>query len=342
MNNNNENRIDWLDSLRGLACLIVIIAHIISTDDRYGKYASGCGKIGVWLFLIISGFLAVYPLLEKKREFTLKSLPSWYAGKALRLYPAYILAVLLALCTGFLPSFGSAVKHLLLMEGLGHFWYMPVIIKFYIILPLFLLIIGRLLKIKKGRELSLALLFITGLLFSLIFPFTKYEVNSISIKWYMPIFIMGMMLCFFFDKLNKKEQPAGDIAAIAAVFDIFLMTPPMRKILDGIEASDWLHNKYIPVGILWCLFFAGTACGRYLKKLLPGIRFFAYVGKISYELYLFHYIVLLKTMEKTESTKIIGLATLVLGFPLAIACHYMIKWVQKRLSVIKVHDHAGS
>ncbi len=342
MNNTNENRIDWLDSVKGLACLIVIIAHIISTDDRYGKYASGCGKIGVWLFLVVSGFLSVYPLLEKNRKLTFKNLPSWYLGKALRIYPAYLAAVILAICVGFLPDVKSGVMHLIFMQGLGHFWYMPVIASFYIIVPVLLMIISRLTEIKRGRELSFCFLLLTGLVFSALFPYTKYEVNSISLKWYLPIFLMGMMLCFFFANLNKKKQLAGDITAVAAVLMIFIMTPPVRKVLFGREASDWLQNKYLPIGLLWSIFLTGIICSRYIKTLLSKSRFLCFVGKISYELYLFHYIVLLKTMVNTESTKIIGLTTIVFGSLLAIICRNLTGRIIKYLSVVKVHDHAGT
>ena len=37
----------YIDSIRGIACLIVLTAHIIATDTTIGIYASGCGKIGV-------------------------------------------------------------------------------------------------------------------------------------------------------------------------------------------------------------------------------------------------------------------------------------------------------
>lgn len=48
MENDKLERVKWLHSLRGVACIIVLIAHIISTDSNIGGYASGCGKIGVW------------------------------------------------------------------------------------------------------------------------------------------------------------------------------------------------------------------------------------------------------------------------------------------------------
>lgn len=36
-------REQYLDSLRGIACLIVLLAHIVATDSTFGIYASGCG-----------------------------------------------------------------------------------------------------------------------------------------------------------------------------------------------------------------------------------------------------------------------------------------------------------
>ena len=57
-----------INVLRGIACLIVLFAHIISTSATYGMYVSGCGKIGVWCFLVISGFLTVYNVKKMIRK----------------------------------------------------------------------------------------------------------------------------------------------------------------------------------------------------------------------------------------------------------------------------------
>ena len=338
----NENRLEWLDSLRGVACLTVVFAHIIATDEKYGKYASGCGKIGVWLFFVISGFLAVYPLSVNKKSFGMGELRKWYPRKLMRLYPAYIIAVLLAAVSGFLSGFRQTLRHIFLLEGSGHFWYMPVIICFYLFVPFLLLILSEIFKKKQGRRLAALLLLLTGLVLSLLFPYTSYVENSISLKWYMPVFLMGMLMAVYFDCYGNREKTAYDILSAAALCLILLMTPPARRLLFGIPASPYLQNKYLPTGFLWCLVFIGIAGGRTFRKILSGSKILSFVGKISYEIYLFHYIVLLNTMKKTPSTKIIGAMTLLLGFGIAYAVHCFLVYLKRRIAVFKIHDHSGT
>lgn len=46
------------DGIRGLACLLVLCTHLPGFFlPDYGKYVTGTGKYGVWLFFVLSAFL---------------------------------------------------------------------------------------------------------------------------------------------------------------------------------------------------------------------------------------------------------------------------------------------
>lgn len=53
-----QGRYEGADGIRGLACLIVICVHgsAFFFPDT-GHYLAGTGKIGVWLFFVLSAFL---------------------------------------------------------------------------------------------------------------------------------------------------------------------------------------------------------------------------------------------------------------------------------------------
>ena len=57
---------NYLTAIRGFACLLVIIAHILSGMPYIGINVAGTGKIGVWLFFILSAFLLTIQWLDKK------------------------------------------------------------------------------------------------------------------------------------------------------------------------------------------------------------------------------------------------------------------------------------
>lgn len=90
------------------------------------------------VLLMISGFLALQSMEYTKNHKPEKWstwLINYYLKKLLRLYPMYTAALLFALWIGVIPSFTDVIKHLFCLDGIGHFWYMPVIIKFYLSLP---------------------------------------------------------------------------------------------------------------------------------------------------------------------------------------------------------------
>jgi peptidoglycan/LPS O-acetylase OafA/YrhL len=123
-----------MDSIRGLACLIVISAHIVAIDATYGTYANGCWKIGVWLFMVMSGFLSFMLYVTNPNmldKLDLNNILGYYKKKLVRLCPAYIIALVLAFAIDFMASWKDVVRGILAVEGAGHFWYMPVILKFY-------------------------------------------------------------------------------------------------------------------------------------------------------------------------------------------------------------------
>lgn len=134
-----HGRIVWLDTMRGIACLVVIFSHILRSHPVYGVYATGCGLIGVWFFMIMSGFLFARSPLHSGRAVSVRSVLAYYAKKARRIYPEYIAALLFTVLLGRF-HIHEMVDMLLLKTAWGHFWYIPMQIKLYLIAPVFAVI----------------------------------------------------------------------------------------------------------------------------------------------------------------------------------------------------------
>ncbi len=291
-----EKKIEIFSSLRGIACLIVLCAHIIASSPYIGKYASGCGKIGVWCFMIMSGFLSIYPYINGARDYknyNLKSIGKYYLKKIGTLYPAFFVGLLLGMYTGLIPDMKVAFKHLLCIESIGHFWYMPVIIKFYILFPIFLLIY----RIIKGNYLVYGVLVgLITIIFSVMFPFANCPENSNLLRWYIPVFCMGMILALIYNQIKDKlsDNALFDILCLIFIGGILVFTPLGREKIWGIAPSGWLQNKYLLMGALWSGVILCILLSKYIKVVLVKSKIFAWISIISYEIYLIHYIVLLK------------------------------------------------
>lgn len=306
-----KDNIEIVDGLRGGACLIVIFAHILASDVQYGMYANGCGKIGVWCFLVLSGFLAMHSM---ERRITSMSQNEWitflieyYERKVIRLYPAYVMALLLGLVLGFISTFIELIKHLLCLAGIGHFWYMPVIIKFYLFLPIEYLFYQ---KLSKKRFIFFNIFI--GSVYVVAFPFITYIENSISFKWYFPVFIIGIVTYIIYDCLkDKSTHIIFDILSIFTMSIMLVFTPVMRRLIWKVKPDSWLQNKYLLYGFLWGLLIVCISKSLYLGNLIRKSRCLVLISDYSYELYLFHYLLLYWLSKWISNTVLRGVFVLV-------------------------------
>src|SRR4051812_13974090 len=86
----NNDYLSGADGLRGLACLSVIVVHSImfAVPTAY-PYIAGCGKLGVWLFFLLSAYLLTTRLSGGT------PLSDYAFSRLLRIYPLYVLALAL-------------------------------------------------------------------------------------------------------------------------------------------------------------------------------------------------------------------------------------------------------
>ena len=293
-----NTKIKWLESLRGISCLIVLLAHILSTHPLYGMYASGCGKIGVWIFMILSGFFLLLPYTKTEKSFQFKDIIPFYLKKIIKLYPIYAIAIFMTYRFGFIMDTKGIIEHLTFQAAWGHLWYMPVIMKFYLIAPLFLLLFSIFKKLfKKNWNLSyIILLFIICGFFSIKYHYSTYIENSCDLKWYLPVFIFGMItvLLYSLSKEHLHDSIIYDILALICIVMIIIQTPLFRKLLWGFEPSGYLQNQYLYIGLFCSVFLFTASFGKIFTKLLDKSKILQKCGEYSFYIYLVHFIILIK------------------------------------------------
>ena len=326
----NKKNILWLDSFRGIACMIVVVAHIVSTHSTIGKYASGCGKIGVWCFMVLSAYLLYRPYCSENRKFGWRDLGEFYIKRVIRIFPVYLVALIFSYVIGYFPTVDEILYHLIGVHGAGHFWYMPVIMKFYLVMPLFLWM-----RCKLHKEKSVVmLLLLMGI--SLVWkPYTEYIENSTELWWYLPVFFIGMLLAEMVsvgEKRKIKKAIWYDIVTFICVIVGILFMPYVRERVWGIAPSGWLQNKYLLYGSLWAIIILCISCSKYMKAFLEKAKVLGYIGKVSFGVYLFHYPVLMKLSGNYESVWINGIITIISSIALATVVRY---GVEKPIEKVK-------
>lgn len=144
-----------IDGIRGIACLMVMVAHLNLLD---------CGWFGVASLFVVSGFLITRVLFSDiAAEPTLGAcLKRFYIRRSLRIFPVYYFyLVLLVVIAGFVRAvdqqidgqIGWAFVHVynlfMLTDGhrythlLDHLWSMSVEEQFYLCWPLLVYFVGR-------------------------------------------------------------------------------------------------------------------------------------------------------------------------------------------------------
>lgn len=286
-----DKKTNYLTSIRGIACLIVIIAHILASIPSIGVYVSGCGKIGVWLFFVLSAFLLTLQWM-KEDKVNIKNIKNFYIKRFFRIYPCYIVTLIVALIIGYFDNFVDIIKHTFLIEGIGHLWTIPVEFIFYIIIP-FLFIILKKMKNTKFKILFLCILII---IFEVIFPYTSFPVNSININWYIPVFLIGVILAYCYKYFESKQMKniAFDILFCVVIILMLISVPYFKSLIFNINPDNYLQNKYLYFAIGWSIIIVSIQNSKYIIKYLNNTKIFMFLGNISFPLYLIHFIVLSK------------------------------------------------
>lgn len=251
-----------------------------------GVRVSGCGKIGVWLFFVLSGFWVYYPYCIEHNQFQVEATLSFYIKRVFRIYPMYILVLVACVLLGYIDQM-QAAKHILLLQAWGHFWAIPVEMKFYLIVPAILFIITRM-----KSSYSVILCVAVASTFAVCFPFTEYNENSICLFWYLPVFLLGMCTAYFYEQMRDLKNKVFDIITICLTGCLILLVPGVREIVWNIEPDSYLQNKYLAIGLIWAIMILCISNSVYIRVFLDNNKFLQWIGKISYSVYLIHFVVL--------------------------------------------------
>lgn len=298
-----------IDGLRAIAVISVIIYHLNE------NWLSG-GFLGVDIFFVISGFLITGIIITEIQQNSF-SFKQFYTRRIKRIYPAFITVMALVsfiasaifiyndfnqlrktieLATAFLSNF-----YLGLTQGyfdlsanenpVLHIWSLAVEEQYYLIFPLILI-----LAYKKFREIK-ALFIITLILFFILLAtsfiptnFYKEVLHQPNIYYLsnlrFPELLVGSLLAIYHNFSNKGQlsKQASNILAILSTLLLFSCLFLMNNDIAFIPGVTL---------ILPCIFTAliiHTTYQNNVIKLCLSNKAIVFIGKISYSLYLYHWI----------------------------------------------------
>jgi peptidoglycan/LPS O-acetylase OafA/YrhL len=295
-------RLEYLDSLRGLAATWVVFFHMIFLAQPNLPAPKGLeflkvGGMGVTLFFIISAFSMC--LTMPRHIQTGRSFFSFYVSRFFRIVPLFwsmlVFSTLFLIIRGFKVTPGQFIINLgivynffpgeqesLVMAG----WTIGVEVLFYLIFPFIYLKINSL---RKNRLLATVLVFIA---FYILGVWTKGAIDPLFYKWsilrHAPVFFGGMVFFYLVEiigQANKKNKII--LAIILYIFSILTF-----NLIGQMSKSIFLdyYGQLLPFGSL-------LVASALLPLPLIVSKITSYLGKISYSLYLAHPVVIVFVMH---------------------------------------------
>ncbi|WP_164480403.1 acyltransferase family protein [Pantoea agglomerans] len=276
------------DGIRGLAVLIVLIVHsmVMFFPNTYDGLA-GSGKIGVWLFFVLSAFLLTNNFIQN--GFGSKNIFSYAIGRIIRIIPLYIITLIVYCEFGYFPP-QIAYEIFKLNSPWGHLWTIAVEFKFYFLLPLIAYVLIKLSE-KFGLFISLLSAIAIIALQQWYYPYFEVKPSSTDMVGYISAFIPGMCCAVILSVSNFRNNTASDMACLLVLVGIMLSIPQIRSIFFGIPNDGYLLNKHVHFSFAWAVlvYFALSSSGKINTIFSSDVL--RKLGKWSFSIYLFHWLI---------------------------------------------------
>ena len=343
-----------IDGLRAIAVISVIIYHLNE------NWLPG-GFLGVDIFFVISGFLITGIIITEIQQNSF-SFKQFYTRRIKRIYPAFITVMALVsfiasaifiyndfnklrktieLAIAFLSNFylGLTQGYFDLSANENpalHIWSLAVEEQYYLIFPLILT-----LAYKKFREIKV-LFIITLILFFILLStsfipasFYKEVLHQPNIYYLsnlrFPELLVGSLLAIY--HCSNKIQLSTQVSNILAILSTLLLFSCLFLMNNDIA--------FIPgvTLILPCIFTAliiHTTSQNNILKLYLSNKVMVFIGKISYSLYLYHWIFIALayyiTGEKQINNQSIAIVT-ALTIIFSVLSYYLIEQPIRKLKL---------
>ena len=323
-----------IDVVKGLSIIAVMLFH-------YGLLRSG--YLGVDAFFVINGFFIIPSVISRIKDGTFSYFDFIYK-RITRIYPLVLILCLFALlfgCIFMLPfelerTARSVIASCLLSENLRcaftfgdyweilndysplfHLWYVGILFEFYLLFPLFMLMIRR---IEKRNSMEIGTLVL--LLFSLILYLLPFDT---SMKFYLLPFrffeiAMGGLTGIYIKKSGYKCV----LRKLHIIFIVALVTVVFSAIFtvgsDGVghqvrpiapySIGLTMEGLHYPPTLMLLLTVILTTIILVMPFKVPLGKVIPWFGKRSYSLFIWHQFVL-AFYRNTVSDKITFLSTIV-------------------------------
>jgi peptidoglycan/LPS O-acetylase OafA/YrhL len=299
--------VPFLDGVRGLAILLVILIHASFGARPHGVLDKGylavahLGWCGVDLFFVLSGFLITGILWDTRRAENYLS--SFYMRRLLRIVPVYYLclAALTVLLLAVRPAHADTLARIpwhwaylsnltLARDGwdplIAHFWSLSIEEQFYLVWPWCVLLLPL-----RGAMAGC----VVGIVVALVSRFEFHAAAAERWAYAMPFARMDALLCGALVALAMRSDIPAPRLARACLACAATAAAAVAGVIAWQRSPAWEGTPMLTVGLsLVAVAFAGgigaLACGSGAAVAramsVPVLRS---IGRYSYAMYILHW-----------------------------------------------------
>ncbi len=324
-------RLDIIEFLKGYSIFTIIIFHFLQTFNHPGLFGKliSFGGTGVHLFVLLSGLGLYLSSINKP-------LTNWSFIKKRfsKIYTPYIVVVFISFSIAlFIPIYDKSLYallgHILLFKMfdesiIGSYgyplWFISMIIQFYLAFSFI-----RWFKEKLNNSSFFIISLFISLLWAFIIVILEKENtriwNSFFLR-YLWEFALGMIIA---EKISNhsliKERKFSPIYSL--IIGIVNCIIYALMALRGGEVGKMFNDIPALIGYTFIAIFIFQLNNKYINK------FFIFSGKISYNLYLWHTLILLLILHFTKDISLFITLPLSLVLVYIISTYYRIPKLSK-------------
>ncbi len=369
-NSSAKVRLEFLDGMRGLAALYVVLYHstngtwsdrILPSWCKMAHRLMAWGHFAVAIFIVLSGYCLMIPVV-RSADFKLRGgFFTYIKRRARRILPPYYASI--AICLLFIamvpalrhpngidwdnamPAFRPDVliSHLLLVHNLnedwifrinGPLWSVATEWQIYFVFPALLLPVWRRWGIEALVIAGLALGYAPHYLFDGSF--------DSAAPWYIGLFALGMAgadICFSARSTAIRMRERVNWGAFCAVSWLFTALLGISNAV-WFWSHFWISDAVVGLSTMLLIIFCFEAVRNQEKRTNPAAlqildsNFALKIGHFSYSLYLMHPLVLALTVISMRgvitSTPLLWISIPLVGVPLSLVFTYMFHIVFER------------
>ncbi|WP_282069502.1 acyltransferase family protein [Olleya namhaensis] len=312
-------KLNYIDALRGIAILMVIVHHTsqqgsVATPYWFGKLCS-LGTRGVQLFFVASAF-TLYRSYRNRVLDENKHVKNFFIRRFFRIAPIYYLAILYFIFhkqigvpywLGNQPLISSSniVSNVFFVNGISPYWINSLVpggwsitveVMFYTLFPFLFL---KIKNINNAFTFLIVTLLIKLVVQEFLIQFQMIPSDHIwrefiyyNLTSQLPVFAIGIIMFFLIENFKNFNLVSKKIKILSIIL----------LLLQVGSKFDFLFVNHIFFAIIFLVF------GVILSKGYLGFisnKVILYIGKISFSMYIIHFIVIswLKYFNFIDFTK---------------------------------------